>query len=239
MLKGNDEHKYEFLSALPTMTNLYDIDMDEDSFIGIGMEAWEEIGNKNVKYYKLFRQEIVNYEVELPCNFHAVELVTHDVSYDDSYSHADISSTYDLNYYYNGSLYPNKIKEEPTNYIRGEIAKYEITGNTLRFQVEQGNVNIVYKGLEAGEDGLPMLTHAETRAIATYVAYIQMFKLALKKLADKDMVMFLKKEWQRMMANARVPEFINQNEMNYLLNVANSWDRKWYGKSYKASSRFS
>lgn len=33
---------------------------------------------------------------------------------------------------------------------------------------------------------------------------------------------------------ARVPEYINQNEMDQILNASTSWDRKRYGRSFKS-----
>jgi hypothetical protein len=41
--------------------------------------------------------------------------------------------------------------------------------------------------------------------------------------------------WKSLCTQARVPDYMNQNEMDEILNVATSWDRKRFGKSFKPS----
>ena len=43
----------------------------------------------------------------------------------------------------------------------------------------------------------------------------------------------LKTEWLRKCSQARVPEYIDQNEMNTILDAKTSWDRKCYNRSFK------
>ena len=44
---------------------------------------------------------------------------------------------------------------------------------------------------------------------------------------------YLEQNWKTLCTQARVPDFINQNEMDEILNVSVSWDRKRFGKSFK------
>lgn len=46
--------------------------------------------------------------------------------------------------------------------------------------------------------------------------------------------MTLKSIWSNACDAARVPEYISQNDMDLVLDTVSSWDRKMYGKSYKA-----
>jgi hypothetical protein len=48
-----------------------------------------------------------------------------------------------------------------------------------------------------------------------------------------QMSQLLEQKWKLMCTQARVPEYINQNEMDEILNVSSSWDRKRFGKSFK------
>jgi hypothetical protein len=62
-----------------------------------------------------------------------------------------------------------------------------------------------------------------------------MFKQGLrtKDQSTIQLSQILKAEWNRKVVQARVPDYINQNEMDEILNVATSWDRKRFGKSFK------
>ena len=42
-----------------------------------------------------------------------------------------------------------------------------------------------------------------------------------------------KQDWERKCQNARMPEYMSQNDMDELANVGVSWDRKAYNISYK------
>ena len=43
----------------------------------------------------------------------------------------------------------------------------------------------------------------------------------------------LEQKWKSFCTQARVPEYLNQNELDEILNVQTSWDRKRFGKSFK------
>jgi hypothetical protein len=48
-----------------------------------------------------------------------------------------------------------------------------------------------------------------------------------------QMAQTIKKQWQIHCDAARVPEYVNQNEMNDLLEVMSSANRKVHGRSFK------
>ena len=62
-----------------------------------------------------------------------------------------------------------------------------------------------------------------------------MFKKALltRDGASMQLAQILEQKWLKLCTQARVPDYINQNEMDEILNVATSWDRKRFGKSFK------
>jgi hypothetical protein len=47
------------------------------------------------------------------------------------------------------------------------------------------------------------------------------------------MAQTIKKQWLLHCDAARVPEYVNQNEMNDLLEIASSYNRKVHGRSFK------
>ena len=72
-------------------------------------------------------------------------------------------------------------------------------------------------------------------AIATYCAYVTKFKEGLRTNNANiiNMAQVLKNEWNKFCDAARVPEELDQNDMNQILDAKSSWDRKRYNKSIK------
>jgi hypothetical protein len=62
-----------------------------------------------------------------------------------------------------------------------------------------------------------------------------MFKAGLKTRdqATLQLAQLMEQKWKNLCTQARVPEYLNQNEMDEILNVQTSWDRKRFGKSFK------
>ena len=116
----------------------------------------------------------------------------------------------------------------------GKLIQYEQVGNTLYFQKNYGRLNILYKGILMDEDGLPQLTDKEATAIATYIAYVQKYKEGIKtnNTLDINLASSLYSNWTRQCDQARVTS-LSQNDMNTILDIKNSWDRKSYGITYK------
>jgi hypothetical protein len=65
---------------------------------------------------------------------------------------------------------------------------------------------------------------AEVDAIAAFCAYSDTFKNALvtKDGGLMQMAQLLDQKWNKLCSHARSPEYINQNEMDEILNVATS-----------------
>ena len=119
----------------------------------------------------------------------------------------------------------------------GRMIEFEKVENSLYFDnMEDVVITILYKGIEADEDGLPTLNYKELEAIANYCAFIYLRK---KGTMTKDqsliqMSQLIQAEWKRSCDDARTPTYLGQNFLHDLLDVQASWDRKRFGKSYKA-----
>ena len=131
------------------------------------------------------------------------------------------------------SIEAEKFYESPY-YISGKLLKYEQVGDKLYFTHNYGKVNILYKGILADEEGLPEITDKEATAIATYIAYILKFKEGLQtsNANISNQAIQLYNIWSKQCDQARV-SYLNQNDMNNILDIKSSWDRKSYGKTYK------
>lgn len=215
---------------------LYDIDInDTDTLIEIGLIAYNFIGNKNTH----LKCEIVNVDhktglVKIPCNADLIEAITYpnqeNWNYTDNLkNYGDIDSL-NIEQYIESS----KENTDPL-YISGRYVKFRREGNYIYVNEKIDKVCILYHSEQLDEDDLPLINDKEAIAIADYIAYTVKYKEALRTNNSTifQIAQTIKHQWQIHCDAARVPEYINQNEMNDLLDVTSSHNRKVHGKSYK------
>lgn len=217
----------DFHVAISQAQTLYDVEDDQEDLEEIGLIAYKKIGNKNT-ILKRVTLPIVNGVVTLPCDINIIEAVT--------YCHEDFNYTNNLTY--DGSAETEEYIESQkaftdSFYMSGKFVKYRKVKNKLYINQPCGHVNILYH--TELDDDLPDITESEADAIALYIAYTLKYKEALKThnqiiLAEsKD----LGNQWKVACDQARVPEYMSQNDMDQALNAKTSWDRKQYNKSFK------
>lgn len=229
-------NNFHYVAVLLDM--LYGLEIENDELEELGLIAWNLIGNKNIRLYRFCTNIGPDLSVTLPCNIVAgteggiIEAVT--ASYED-WNRVTNYSNYGDHY---TSFVEQSIEAEKfyqgNYYLPGKLLKYEQVGDKLYFTHNYGRINILYKGILADEDGLPELTDKEATAIATYIAYVLKFKEGL--ITNNDAIIqrsqVLKQLWTQQCDQARIT-YLNQNDMNNILDVTFSWDRHSYGKSSK------
>ena len=226
-----NKNNFHYVSVLLDM--LYGMQMEDEDLEELGLIAWNLIGNKDVRLYK-FTTCISpkDKSIDLPCNVLSVEAVT--TSYEDWKRVTNYSSNGD----YRSSFIENSIEVDKRYkspyYISGKLIPSEQVKNKLYFSENYGTVNVLYKGILADEDGLPELTDKEATAIATYIAYVTKYKegLITNNTVTINLAQSLNNIWLKQCDQARVT-YLNQNDMNDILNVKSNWDRHNYGYSYK------
>lgn len=230
-------NQYSFHTAYTQARELYGLELNPDEFETLGMIAWDRIGNRQYKLYKYqvepLQDDLDEWYVDLPCNVDIIESVTAD--YEDYQKTSNqhlaghtqsgwIEGYIETRKYNTNHLYPS-----------GKFIKYRREGNRLKLADKFNKVIILYKGYIADEEGLPFLNSKELDAVAAFCAYSNMYKVALmtKDAASMQLAQLLEQKWKSFCTQARVPEYINQNEMDEILNVQTTWDRKRFGKSFK------
>ncbi len=231
------EFKYPFQTAYTQARELYGVELNPDEFETIGMIAWGRIGNKQTALYNIViaPTKIGDHlwSIDLPCNADLIEAVT--AEFEDWEKTSNQALTYQSDkgwieqYIERGKLNMNAL------YQSGRYIKYRREENRLYFDQLYKKVFILYKGFIADDDGLPFLSEKEVDAIAAFCAFTYDFKAArvTRDRSSMELAMYMEQTWKRLCTRARVPEYINQNEMDEILNVASSWDRKRFGKSFK------
>lgn len=225
-----------FRYAITLAQMLYDIDInDMDTLIEIGLIAHSAIGNKNTS----LKAEIVSVDqksglVKVPCKADLIEAITYPNAEDWSYT-SNVKNHGDYNTL-NIEQYIEKSKQsvDPL-YISGRFVKYRREGNYIYVNDKVEQVCVLYHTEQLDEDDLPLINDKEALAIADYIAYTIKYKEALRSnnQAIFQMAQTIKKQWQIHCDAARVPEYVNQNEMNNLLEVMSSANRKVHGRSFK------
>ena len=228
--------KYPFYTAFTQANELYGLTLETDTFETYGMSAYNKIGNKDYRMYKVRLTPKADSQggwyIEKPCNFASVEAITLD------YESAQSTHNYDYNAGAINQSIEQRVEYTKTNpsefYISGQLVKYKELGDRIYFNSPYGVVNLLYKGQYLDENGLPYLNDKELDAIVAYCVYAEDMKKA-RLTKDPNTYQMAQMEyqlWQKACSNARTPIEISQNQMNEVLDVMTSWNVH----SYNASS---
>lgn len=226
----------DFHYAMVLAHSLYGVDEELEDFEELGLIAFNKIGNKRMKLkadtLKVGEDGVVN----IPCESSQLEAVTYpfeDALYNSPiYDYGDIDSIVTEHYIESRKFLTNPL------YISGRYVKYsqiEPHKIQLKERIPGEIVRILYKEEVLDKDGLPQITDNEALAIATYVAQVNFFKRGLA--TNNNGLLQASKELERKYAiyvdQARIPDYLSQNDMNEVLDVKVSQDRKIYNKSFK------
>ena len=222
---------FHYIAVLLDM--LYGLELEDEDLEEIGLIAWNLIGNKTTRLYSY--STTINPDdnsIKLPCNASSIESVTipcEDWSRVTNYSEQGDPRTAFIESYIESS----KIFKS-SYHVPGKLVKYYQTGDILYFPENYGTVNILYKGIIMDGDGLPELSDKEANAIATYIAYVDKYKEGLKTNNGEliQLAKDLEQKWLKQCDQARVTN-LSANDMNEILDIKVSWDRKSYGIGYK------
>lgn len=221
------------------LDQMYGIQIEDADLEELGLIAWDLIGNKVRKLYRYSTNiDPLDNSVTLPCNAldvngdSCVELVT--TFYEDWNQHTNLTDFGDQSTAFAEQYIESAKQYQGPYYMPGKMLNYEQVQNKLYFTHNYGRVNILYKGIIADEEGLPELTDKEASAIATYIAYVFKFKEGLRTNNGDILKMsqMLEGKWLKQCDQARVKK-LSQNDMNSILEVGASWDRKRFGFGYK------
>lgn len=226
-------NNFHYISVLLDLN--YGIELEDEDVEELGLLAWESIGNKNVRLYRTrLCIDPRDNSVTIPCNAYddngsCIELVTS--SWEDWERDTNYSIDGDRNTSFIESSIESQKYYQSNYYLPGKVLKYHQVGDKLYFTHNYGVVNILYKGVIMDEEGLPELTDKEAQAIATYIAYNVKFKEGLKTNNGDiiKMSQMLEQRWRQQCDQARIT-YLNQNDMNQILDVTYSWNRPRYAK---------
>lgn len=214
--------------------SLYGVTPDENEFEDLALEAWSRIGTKHTRLYR-FVGSVENKTLQLPCNSIGDEQLIESVHVPIPDAQITSNSTnHPFENIWIESYIDHWIKRDDPYFERGKLVRYDEGDHELYFAHDYPKVLVIYHGILADEDGLPLINEKEQRAIAAFIAYHYLYKDGIKKRDANTikLAQVVKEDWLRGCNAARVPEHMSQNDMNAILDAKTSWNRKNYGKSF-------
>ncbi len=211
----------------------YGIDITDDAFEEIALEAWDLLGNKRTMLYRYRTSVDSSLTVQLPCNCEYIESVTY--GFEDPQLSSNIHEPGDDYKTHTEQYIEFRKPFKDPYYESGRFVKYRQVGDTLQFAEPCGPITIVYHGVVLDDEGLPEITEKEANAIAAFVAYTQLYKKGLMTMNTNIITIAkdLEQKWFRLRDAAITPEYISQNDMDKILDAKTTWNRKVHNKSYK------
>lgn len=224
----------DFHYGLSLLSTMFGIEMQEEDYEEIALIGWNLIGNKRVRLYR-YSTCVTSCDegVQLPCNLDELEAVTVPME-EWNYSTNDTPNG-DIHSAWIESYIEHRKGFRDPYYIPGKFIRYEKVGDMLYFDRPHGKINILYKGIIMDDNELPEITDKEALALATYCAYIVKYKegIMTNNVHIIQLANSLKQQWELRCDQARVDQYITQNEWDEILDTKFTSNRKVYNKSLK------
>ena len=216
----------------------------------LGLRA---IGNVHVGNY-VYRAEVEDYRVQLPCNVLNISAITlardyQIVSFFDTYYGMPsiyigegFSNLSEVEGVTRGTFETVNQTDEPllfTSQLKfqkpaGPYIEYKfIDEETLEFPSTGHPVDIFYTTVIRDCDGYPMITEEAATACAYYSAFLEVQRQAfqgIKGAAEK--VKFFEDQKDRYVSQANIGSGLSVNDMDAVLNVFTSHNRKFFNKPW-------
>lgn len=225
----------DFNDAFFKANLLYGLDGNYEDMEELGLIAWGKINSPLFKTYRIIGEmNKDSLKFTLPCNCDEIIAVTRMTENWQRVNSETMTPNYIMSYYEEYSE-ANKDNVDPL-YIPGEFIKYEQVQNELHFTQYFKKFRMLYRGYILDDEGLPLITEAQSFAIAAFLAWTAKYKEGYSTM-NSNIIQFaemLERKWRTAAAQAKITGPLNQNDMDRILNVTSSWNRKSFNKSFKS-----
>lgn len=238
---------YEVSEAVRMYKVLFGKDLDYFDMLLLLPTILGKTGSIATKQY-LLKGKIVNSELELPAGVNKIEYVCSSVPIGDyNMSIGQTNQNLLLNYRVDQSGNLGLYNENATNFSvinPSESVVYEVNKNVfsrprgflipfendnnccLKFNYKEMDVDVLYYGTVVDAEGYPKVPNKTIEAIANYMFFIDTRKRFHMKQVDGNMMALATADKNLAIAQARTPDSLSQNEMDQILNVLTSSNKK-------------
>lgn len=202
---------------------------------------------------KLYKGKVKDHHLELPCDVYGIKHVSSSkpVSW---YGGTEVQSTALVNYRVDqsgnlGAFNPDATQYELVNPVLVNtyvVNKHVFTqplgpmipfvndqNKCLRFNFKEIDVDVLYVEMLRDDEGFPKVPEKTLEAIAYYMHYLKVRIDFFKKSATKDQEQTAKGDMEQAVAQARTPSFLSQNEIDDMLNVLTSFNKKRHNYQHR------
>jgi len=224
-----------FLNSFARAQKRYGLDMSKDDFVEEAYNVWREIGNQAPVLNRFFTKVPEDFIIELPPDCEFIEGVII-INEPQIYRTADSQGVKEYNKpaTYVEAATPHLNQSLNTSY-NGKSVNYELAGKDAIHITSPDalyrDLMVVYKSILVDEDGLPLLNDKEVAAIAAEVTRRDVMRKAFSGIQGMPQALqFITQEADRLMAAAKVDEYINDDALDKMLDAKVTFDRKVYGR---------
>lgn len=237
-----NEHTLDIRSGLATLHSTYGMTMNEFDYLDLAINELRDIKNFAITQYLAILTVDSEGFVDLPCNLHDIDaLVTVRMglkTYTDreKYEMSDVTT----DDYYSAVAIMDNVGHGYFGLTEGRVGEgfipYSLVGKRLKVSPElaEEKVALAFTGVGVDPEGYPKITRKQANAIASAAAYSILFKRVM--IGDKNAAALLELQRQekgRLKQAASIPEDISDNEINQVLDVQTSFNRKNYKRPTK------
>lgn len=255
-MKNNSTRLISVLSAIPKYNRLFEKPLDKFNMLETMDHVLRQTGSVALGEF-IFKGKVKDGKVCLPCAPHNIRSVTeqrpygwYQALYEPAYN-VDANASVLINYNLptmTSSLDIDAVQnqDEPVlltyadtfiDHPVGLFVNYvwEDRNDILRFnsQYEDLDVDVIYTAMIADKEGFPYVKDAVIDAICYYNHYLEIQKDFFTKRADVNMLTLAKSSYEQMVAQARSPEFVSDNDWDRLLGHMASYNRKVHNKPWR------
>ena len=245
------EHTQNIRAGIPIAKTRYGLTIDDYDYIDLAVDFLRDVRHFGATdYYAVLRSDEQG-DVTLPCNLHTIDAVTTDrmgvnkfgdrilyTNDNDMAIHTDnviepTDMTVDFMNFYN-ELYYWPDQTSSTRAGEGYITYRFKDARTINVKAPTTIIVVAYSGLTTDSEGYPLITRKQANGIAASILLQQTTKKALRgDQAAANMLAFAKEESGRLKQAASIPEDINDNEIDEILNAKTAFNRKNFGRPSK------
>lgn len=241
---ASNEHTMDIRSGLAILHSLYKLTMDEFDYLDLAINELRDIKHfGSTEYIAVLTVDEEGY-IDLPCNIDTIDAVTtvrmglkafaERVPYEmqaidtDEY-YAAVAVMKSINHGYHGL----------TEFRTGEgYINYHLNGKRIKVDksLADQKIAVAFTGVAVDPEGYPKITRKQANALAHAAATAITLQKAMK--GDRNaagMLEYLKTEKMRFKQAASIPEDISDNEIDEMLDVQTTFNRK----SYKRPTKYS
>ena len=243
---SKNEHTLDIRSGIPILNSRYGLKIDEFDYLDIAINELRDIKNFGSTEYVTILTVDPEGWIDLPCNLDSIDAITTTRMGAKAFSNRvkyDMDSKKGTDDYFTAMEIMENLSFVPsyglTSSLKGEgYIQYQLKGKRVFIGKDAANnkVSLAFTGIGVDPEGYPKITRKQANAIAVIAAVTILTKQAIKGNRNAAaMSELFRGDAARLKQAASIPEELSDNDINSILDIQTSFNRK----SYKRPTKYS